>query len=633
MTGDEITIDDVFCLYYPRRVTVCYEKAKRQQWGAGHCKDLLCFEISRSIFGLNICYGEFMYKPTNFIPANLEISEWSDMQPYWDKLLAVDPATVQELEDLILHHSEVLSVFYEQYAWAYINMTRHTDHEDKQKRFEHFATVILPEVEKAGNTVQQKITTSPYFKALPPERYAQLQREFMRDVELFRENNVALEAKLSTLATEYSQIISQLTVVLEGHEMTIQQASVFLESPDRAKRKTAWLAIMQKRLGIKTQLDDIMNEMIGLRHKIAQNVSYANYRDFKHDALHRFDYSVQDVLCFHDAIKRCVVPLLNKIENRQRQRLRLNPDDYWPWDVSGKTIDEIPLKPFEQVADLLDKTIRVQKLICGAFADNLEHMRQAGFFDLETRPHKAPGGYNYGLEMTGMPFIFMNAAGMHTDVTTLMHESGHAMHTFCTHNEPLIQYRNCPAEVSEVASMSMELISSHHWHEFYSSQDVLRARIDHLEDIVSTFAWVAVVDSFQHWLYTHPTHTVAQRSAQFSLIAAQYESGLVSWDGYESFKENMWQKQLHIFEVPFYYIEYAIAQLGALQIFANYQKDPQRTIEAYIAGLRLGSSRLLQEVWKTLNIKFDFSEANLKSLMAFVEREWSTLCAEYDVVN
>lgn len=565
-----------------------------------------------------------MYKFSGFIPTDLKINSWQDLKPYYDKLQQVPIQSTQDLATVLIYFSELQSVFAEQSARAYIAMTCHTDDPELVKRHELFSVVIAPEVEIAQNEIEKQIVKNSFFEKLPDERYATLKRELKRNLEMFREANVELDAQLSKLASDYGQIAGAITAHIDGEDLPLPVASTRLESPDRAKRQAAWLAIQETRWAHKNQLDALFDNMIHLRHQVALNAGYQNHRDYEHDAKQRFDYSVDDVLRFHDAIEKHVVPLMTAIEKQHRDRLGL-ANDYRPWDTEAKPTNEKPLTPFTQAEELLTKTITIFSRLKTEFGDNLRAMQKAELFDLEARHAKAPGGYNYGLEVTGMPFIFMNAAGAHKDTITLMHEGGHAMHSFLTNSEPLIQYRGTPSEMAETASMGMELMSSVHWDEFYAPEDVKRARREHLEDIIGTFPWVAIVDAFQHWIYTNPQHSHDERDAHFNSLMDRFGTGLINWSDLEKFRRNLWQKQLHIFEVPFYYIEYAIAQIGALQVYRNFCKNPAEGLNSYICGLKLGSSKPLPQVWNAMNIRFDFSEAMLKDLMVFVKEELGRL--------
>ena len=562
-----------------------------------------------------------MYTPTGFIPTDINIQSWDDLKPYFDALLSRPVSTSAALSELIINYSETLAVFSEQNARAYINMTCETTNQAYLDRHELFATQITPEVDKAANAIEKRIVADAAFKELDVVRFGQLKKKLKRELELFREENVALSAELSKLSTQYDQLTGGLTVTLDGEELPMPKAAVKLLSSDRAIRKAAWLAISEKRHSIKAEADRIYDDMLKLRVTSAANAGYANFRDFAHDRHQRFDYTPQHALDFHQAIETFVVPLARRIDAAHRDKLGLDQDDYRPWDTVGEPEGQTALKPFTKGSELLEHAIHIFSEVHPKFGANLKAMKAADLFDLESRKGKAPGGYNYGLETTGMPFIFMNAAGTQRDVVTMCHEGGHAMHTFLTNSEPLIHYRNTPSEMAETASMSMELITAEKWNRFYDARDHIRARREHLEGIISFFPWCATVDAFQHWVYLNPDHSVAERDAYFDTLIQRFGSNLINWEGYEHYRRNGWQRQLHIFGMPFYYIEYGIAQLGALQVFRRYKEDPQAALEGYIKGLSLGSSKPLPQVWAAMGIKFDFSAETLKELMAFVQQE------------
>ena len=488
-----------------------------------------------------------MYQPTNFIPTNLTINSWDDLKPYFHALINRQVTDSEALSELIIHYSETLSVFHEQNAWSYINMSRETDNQEYLDRHELFATKIAPELEKAANDVEKMIVNHPAFNGLPEARYGQLKKKLKRELEMFREENVELSAEISKLSTKYDQLTGGLTVILDGEEMPMPKASVRLQSADRTKRKEAWLAMGEKRYAVKDEADQIYSDMLKLRVQTAKNADYDNFRDFAHDRMQRFDYSPQDAVDFQNSIEKFIVPLAKKITESHRNKLGLAADDYRPWDVSGEPVGQEALKPFKTGAELLQHAISIFSDIHPQFGENLKAMQAADLFDLESRKGKAPGGYNYGLETTGMPFIFMNAAGTHRDVVTMCHEGGHAMHTFLTNDESMIHYRDTPSEMAETASMSMELLTAERWNSFYDAKDHLRARREHLEGIISFFPWCATVDAFQHWVYLNPDHTVAERDDYFDSLNQRFASDLINWEGYDHFRRNGWQRQLHIF--------------------------------------------------------------------------------------
>ena len=561
----------------------------------------------------------------DFIPKDLTINSWADLKPYFEKLETLQINSEKDLESLILNYSQVLSVFYEQNARAYIQMTCHTDNADYVARHELFSTIIAPEIEVACNTIQKKIAENSFAEKLNQDRYGLLLQNTRHEILMFREENVPIEAELAKLSSDYGQLAGSFTAHVNGEDMPLPKANALLQSADRSLRESAWTAIVSTYQTNKDKLDTLFNQMIEKRQLIATNTGFKNFRDYAHENMQRFDYTVDQVLEFHDAIEKHVIPLKNKFTLAHAKELNLE-SDYRPWDGNAPKPSELELKPFSSAQELLDKTKKIFSLLKPEFAANLKKMEEAQLFDLESRKAKAPGGYNYGLEVTGMPFIFMNAAGIHRDVTTLMHEGGHAMHTFLTANEPLIEYRHTPSEMAETASMSMELMTSPFWGEFYPDEKVLKqARREHLEDVIDTFPWVATVDAFQHWIYTHPNHSVAERDTAFENLMLRFGSSVVNWQGLEKYRKNLWQKQLHIFEVPFYYIEYAIAQIGALQMYRQFTINRDEAINNYCKGLALGSTKTLPEVWNAMGIKFDFSSKMIGELMRFVEDELAKL--------
>ena len=559
-----------------------------------------------------------------YISPEANISSWDDLQPLFQELQNREINSVSDLEEFILHYSELIALFDEKYAWSYINMSCHTENKDYVQQYELFSSVIAPKASKVSNIIDKIICESPFAKDLDMQRYSQLLKGIQREIDLFVEENIPIDAELSKLSSKFEQTAGALTANIENEDIPLPLAAVKLQSSDSEKRKATWFAIFDSRFNISEELNDLYSEMVALRHKTAVNAGYENYRDFKHDMLKRFDYTPQDTLIFHDAIEKYVVPISRKISEQHCETLGIDIQDYRPWDTLGVPTGQNSLKPFSNGEELLQKSVSIFTKIKPEFGDNLKKMDASGLFDLDSRKGKAPGGYNYPLEATGMPFIFMNSAGTQRNVVTMMHEGGHAMHTFLCNNEPLVQYRETPSEMAETASMSMELISSSNWRMFYSDADFIRARREHLEGIINLFPWCATVDAFQHWVYQNPTHKADERNAYFVELLNRF-FGTVNWDGLEKYQEVNWQRQSHIFGVPFYYIEYAIAQLGALQVYQNYKENAEDGLNEYIKGLSLGSSKPLPEVWNAMGIKFDFSESTIKNLMEFVQTELGEL--------
>jgi oligoendopeptidase F len=411
-----------------------------------------------------------------------------------------------------------------------------------------------------------------------------------------------------------------MTVEIDGKKMTLQQASDYLQSTDRAKREEAYRKVQERRLQDKDQLDNLFNELIRLRHQVARNAGFANFRDYMFTALGRFDYTPGDCFAFHASVHQAVVPLLDGLATERKTSLGL--DSLRPWDLKVDVTNQPPLKPFDGGDDLLEKTVQCFRRLDPYLGECLMIMREMGHLDLVSRKGKAPGGYNYPLDEIGVPFIFMNATSSLRDLVTMLHEGGHAVHSFVTRDLAVNAFKHPPSEVAELASMSMELISMDEWDLFFPNPgDLKRAKRQHLEGILETLPWVATIDKFQHWIYENPEHTVEDRKGQWLAIYEQFTDRVTDWSGLERYKEYIWQKQLHLYEVPFYYIEYGIAQLGAVAVWKNYRADKQKGLQGYLDALKLGYTKPIAQVYAAADIPFDFSREYITQLMNFVREE------------
>jgi oligoendopeptidase F len=445
-----------------------------------------------------------------------------------------------------------------------------------------------------------------------------------KDHKIFRTENIPLFTQIEQEAHTFGSIAGAMTVHMDGKELTLQQAADFLQSSNRALRKEAYLKIAERRFQDREKLNELYSKLTGLRHTVSVNADYANFRDYMFDAMGRFDYTVDDCMDFHHAVEKEVVPLLDELASARKSVLALS--ELRPWDLSVNYLGTEPLKPFEDEKDLLEKTIRCFHEINPYLGACLTTMKNMGHLDLASRKGKAPGGFNYPLDEIGVPFIFMNATSTLRDLVTLIHEGGHALHSFVTKDLPLNTFKHPTSEVAELASMSMELISMEHWQHFFPDKhDLTRAKKEHLEGIIQTLPWVATIDKFQHWVYENPQHTSEERKNTWTKIFSAFSNNITNWKDLEDFKSYSWQKQLHLFEVPFYYIEYAIAQLGAIAVWKNYKKDPEKGFNQYLAALKLGYTKPIKEIYKAAGIKFDFSQPYIKELMDFVKMELDEL--------
>ncbi|UII24517.1 M3 family oligoendopeptidase [Fulvivirga maritima] len=560
-------------------------------------------------------------KPRTFLPEDFKVENWEGLEPYFKDLLERDLNSKEDLKNWFKDRSELEAIISEDMAWRYINMTRYTDNDDYTQAFHHFVQQIEPKIAPVSDKLNQKAVNSPFLKELETEEgYDIMIRSLRKDIEIFREENIEVFTQIQTETQKFGQINGAMTVEVEGNELTLQQAGVILQSPDRAKREEVYHKIAERRLQDKEKLNDLFTTLIQLRDKVAHNAGFSNFRDYMFKAMGRFDYTPQDCFDFHSSVKAEVVPLLNDLAEERKQQLGV--DQLRPWDKAVDPQNKEALKPFEGSKDLTNKTIECFKRLDPYLGECLEIMDEMGHLDLESRKGKSPGGYNYPLSEIGVPFIFMNATSTLRDMVTILHEGGHAVHSFLTRDLELADFKHAPSEVAELASMSMELISMDHWDLFFNNEeDLKRAKKEHLEQIIETLPWVATIDKFQHWIYENPTHTEEQRTTAWNEIFADFSDSITDWEGLEGNRNFLWQKQLHLYEVPFYYIEYGMAQLGAIAVWKNFKEDNQKGLEGYINALKLGYTRSIPEVYEAANIKFDFSKSYIKELISFVKDE------------
>ncbi|MDT3404854.1 oligoendopeptidase F [Mucilaginibacter terrae] len=558
-------------------------------------------------------------KERTYIPAQLEI-KWENLEPLYKELSSRNINSVEELEQWLRDRSELEAALEEDFAWRYIRMTCNTADEDLLQKFQYFATEIEPKIAPYNNELNKKLVDSEFIDQLDHDKYFVYLRSIKKSLELFREENIPVQTEIQLEQQKYQSITGAMSVEIGGKEFTLEQAAAILKDTDRAKRQEAWEKITTRRLQDKKPLNELFDLLMVLRHKVSLNAGFENFRDYMFQALGRFDYTPQDCYDFHAAIETEMVPILREQAHKRKEALDL--DALKPWDMDVDITGKPALKPFANGEDLVNKSIQCFNNIDPYLGERLEIMKANGLFDVESRKGKAPGGYNYPLAETGAPFIFMNSANTFRDLTTMVHEGGHAVHTFLTAGLELNDFKHCPSEVAELASMSMELISMDNWDVYFSNEEELkRAKRDQLIDVLKTLPWVAVVDQFQHWLYTNPDHTDAQRTEAWTQIYERFGAGFIDWSEHPEAEENLWQKQLHIFEVPFYYIEYGMAQLGAIAVWKNYKENPEKGLQQYLDALKLGYTKTIKEIYETAGVKFDFSAGYVKDLAEFVKSE------------
>jgi len=559
--------------------------------------------------------------PRRFIAETFSVTTWEELKPWFDNLSDRPILTTEDMRRWLSDRSELESAISEDLGWRYIRMTCYTENKEHLQRYQDFVENIQPKIAPVSDQLNRKAANSPFLNSLAKEEgYALLIRNLKKDIELFREENVPLFTEINLESQKYGQLNGAMTIPWKGQELTLQQASVLLLETDRTVREEVYRLITERRLKDKETLDGLYNKLIELRHKVAVNAGFENFRDYMFKAYGRFDYTPQDCFNFHESVSSEVVPLLEELAELRKEQMKL--DVVRPWDKAVDAEGRAPLKAFSGGKDLTAKGIEVFRRLDPFLGNCLTTMDAMGHLDLESRKGKAPGGYNYPLAEIGIPFIFMNATSTMRDMTTLMHEGGHAVHNFLTKDLALADFKSPPMEVAELASMAMELLSMNHWDVFFTNpQDLARARHEQLEDIIETLPWVATVDKFQHWIYEHPAHTPEQRLRQWNIVYQEFADTVTDWSGLEAARSYLWQKQLHLYEVPFYYIEYGMAQLGAIALWRNFKQNNKEGLTGYQRALKLGNLRTIPEIYSAAGIKFDFSKAYIRELMSFVRKE------------
>lgn len=537
----------------------------------------------------------------------------------FQKLLQREVSSPEDLKNWLVDESKLYADVYEKGGRNYFAFNCYNDNKEIKAAYEHDNEIIQPLLKKYTELLNKFFYNNKYRNDLG-SYYDNLVKIRSNAIELFRKENIDLEVKESKLCTEYFDITGSMSVMWNNEEKTLQQMNVYMKNSDREIRKNAWTLVQNRRLKDSEKLDAIMDSLVKLRNQKALNADCKNFVEYMFKKLGRFSYTPQDCLKLHDSVLKAVVPLVNEIRTNHKKEIKV--EAYKPWDMSAVKEGEKPLKPYNNVNELIDGVLKIFKKKDEVFYDTLNKMKNSETLDLESRKSKSPGGFCDVFPISNTSCIFMNEAQSNDDLVTLTHEGGHSVHNTLKANIEIADYRETPSETSELASMSMELLCMDSWDVFYKDEaDLKRAKKEHLEGIIEFLPWGVLVDKFQHWMYSNPQHSAEERNKKFGEMAKEFQFQTVDFSGYEDILNNFWKKQLHIFEVPFYYIEYVMAQLGALQIWRNYKKDPKGTIENYKKALSLGNSVSIPEVYAAAGITFDFSEEMINELMEFVKEE------------
>lgn len=559
-------------------------------------------------------------KPTrSFVAADLEIDSWESIETYYKDLLDRSIDTLEDFKRWLRDQSELDAVLEENAAWRYIKMTIDTTDKALSEAYTFFVTEIQPKLAPFEDKLNRKLAESPFAKELESgSDYFIMFRKVRKALELYREENVSINAEIAEESQKFGALSAAQSIERDGEQLTMQKAALFLKETDESIRKEVFEKISARRREDVDKFDELFDTLLEKRHQVAVNAGFKNFRDFKMESMGRFDYAVSDCEDFHASVKEVIVPIVRSI--KQTKLDLLGKDKFKPWDLDVDPEGKEPLKPFEEDSKLLSGTINMFEKVDPYFAECLATMDKMKHLDLASKNGKAPGGYNYPLYEIGVPFIFMNAVGSQRDLVTMVHEGGHAVHSFLSRDLELTGFKNLPSEVAELASMAMELLTMEEWSEFYPKADEFkRAKREQLETVLVLLPWIAQVDEFQHWLYVNHSHTRDERTAKWVSLSKEYGTGLVDYSGYEDIQASSWQRQLHIFEVPFYYIEYGIAQLGALGVWMNSLKNKEQAIHDYKEALKLAYTKSIPEIYKTAGVEFNFSQEHIRKLADFIK--------------
>lgn len=554
-------------------------------------------------------------------PASLALATWTDLEPWYQELNA-EPLDLAGVPAWLARWSHLESCLTEAASLALIAYTCDTGSAEKEQAHLRFTSQIMPLAEEQGVRLAQRLVESGWTS---PDMEVPLIR-FRTAIRLFREANVPIFAELEELSARYQRITGSMTAEWEGTRRALPLLAPMLQDPDRQVRERAWRAFIEPYQSQQDAMSAVFDTMFARRQEAARNAGFANFRDYTFEAKGRVDYTPADCVRFHDAVAATVVPAVGRIMELRRDRLGL--ERLRPWDLAVDPWGDLPLRPYQGESELAGTAAGVFAGVDPELGRWFETMIDEQLLDLGSREGKAPGGYCDTLHYRGRPFIFMNAAGVMEDVTTLLHEAGHSFHALASHHWPLIWQRHPSSESAELASMSMELLASPHLGPpggFLSEPDLVRARLAHLEDILLSLTHIASVDAFQTWIYTSPDGADREaRDGAWLRLRERFETG-VDWEGLAPERAARWYRQLHIFLYPFYYIEYGIAQLGALQVWRNSREDPVAAARAYRSFLALGATRPLPALYREAGAALIFDREGLSGLVAMVEQEFTDL--------
>ena len=554
-------------------------------------------------------------------PAELADASWPEIAAFYDAL-AVEGPTRETARAWLRSWSLLEEIVNEASSQSLIAYTGNTADPAAETRYLRFVTEIQPNVEARQTGLAELLLAT----GIDDADIATLLREFRTTVSIFRDANTERFAQIEEQSAAYQKLAGGLSVGIDGKTLTIPQLQPLMESEDRVARERAFRAGADAYLSRRDDMAELFDRMYGLRQDVAREAGFPDFQAFSFEAKHRYDYTADDVARFHDAVADVVTPAAARVHAYRRERLGV--DVLRPWDLAVDPDGLAPLRPFRDAAEFVASSSRVFTTLDSEIGSRFADMARDGLLDLESRPNKAPGGYCTTLHYRKQPFVFMNAVGVSDDVTTLVHEAGHCFHAYLASHQELIWQRGTGSEAAELASMSMELLAAPLFAVpvgYYTPDQARRAQAAHLEDVLLALPHIASVDAFQRWIYTSGSgHDRDARDQAWLALRTRFETG-VDWTGLERERTARWYRQLHIFELPFYYIEYGIAQLGALQVWKRSLTDPEGALEGYKNALRLGGTRPLPELYAAAGARLIFDADGMRELVELVEDRLETL--------
>ncbi len=555
-----------------------------------------------------------------FLPKGYCLTVWSRLKPYFNELLERSIDSIEELNQWIIDRNEIESFVHEEINWRYLRFAQDSRNVDAKEAYAYAVQAIESKLGPINHQLDEKLLASPFTIHLPKNTFDVYLENIKRQRTIFCEANQVLQSKIELQSRTYTEIFSKISILVKDQELTVQEANALLEGDNRKLREEVFRKLAKNILDEKPKLQELFSELLTARHQMALNAGFENFRNYQFQVLNRTDYGVKECRNFQESVLQEIVPLVKRFNQYRKKNLGLN--QLKPWDVQGDIKNRKALQPFQGLDDLLERTNKTLAAISPFFAECFTTLQEKEHLDVGARKHKRPGGFLMAMPKTRVPFIFSNATHSIKDVRSLLHESGHAIHTFFMEDIAHCELRRVPAEVAELASMTMELMGMEHWEFFFEEKEqLLQAKSWQLLRVLEILPWIAAIDRFQHWLYTHPQHSIAEREEKWDTIHQDFCLPEVDWSGLENYRKVSWLNQLHMFESPFYFIEYGFAQLGAIALWQQYQDDPKQMLHQFTSALKLGNTRKVTEIYKTAGISFDWSADYLKKIGSRVLRE------------